>query len=99
MLAQILNAGSEAVELSTRITDVHAKRMTSAEGPHAVSRADFPADCIPLRNIVFFFQGWRVNMMCLEKSFYGRTYRAVRFFRPHFLLSRQPHAFYASYSW
>jgi acetylornithine/succinyldiaminopimelate/putrescine aminotransferase len=52
-----LNSGSEAVELSARLTDVHAKTMTSKGGPH---------------------EGWRTSMMCLEGSFYGRTYRPAR---------------------
>jgi hypothetical protein len=33
--ARCLNSGSEAVELSARLTDIHAKTMTSAGGPHA----------------------------------------------------------------
>jgi acetylornithine/succinyldiaminopimelate/putrescine aminotransferase len=53
----VMNSGSEAVELATRITDVHAKRMTAPGAPHA---------------------GWKTSMMCLEGSFYGRTYRPAR---------------------
>jgi 4-aminobutyrate aminotransferase-like enzyme len=52
-----LNSGSEAVELSARLTDTHAHSMTKAGGPHA---------------------GWRTTMMCLDGSFYGRTYRPAR---------------------
>lgn len=52
-----LNSGSEAVELSTRITDVVAKKATAAGGVHA---------------------GRKPRLMCLEGSFYGRTYRPAR---------------------
>lgn len=52
-----MNSGSEAVELSARLTDVHAKKMTEKGGVH---------------------EGWKVQMMVLDGSFYGRTYRPAR---------------------
>eukprot|EP00471_Norrisiella_sphaerica_P004775 CAMPEP_0184478474 /NCGR_PEP_ID=MMETSP0113_2-20130426/493_1 /TAXON_ID=91329 /ORGANISM="Norrisiella sphaerica, Strain BC52" /LENGTH=499 /DNA_ID=CAMNT_0026856279 /DNA_START=5 /DNA_END=1504 /DNA_ORIENTATION=+ len=52
-----MNSGSEAVEFSARVTDVHAKNMTSPGAPH---------------------EGRRVQMMCMQGGFYGRTYRPAR---------------------
>ena len=52
-----LNSGSEAVELSTRLTDIIAKKACAPGGVHA---------------------GRKPRLMCLEGSFYGRTYRPAR---------------------
>lgn len=52
-----MNSGSEAVELSARLTDTDAKLKTQKGGVH---------------------EGWRTVMMCVEGSFFGRTYRPAR---------------------
>jgi acetylornithine/succinyldiaminopimelate/putrescine aminotransferase len=52
-----MNSGSEAVELSARLTDTDAKLKTQQGGVHS---------------------GWRTQMMCIEGSFFGRTYRPAR---------------------
>eukprot|EP00466_Bigelowiella_natans_P018614 jgi/Bigna1/80456/fgenesh1_pg.71_\ len=52
-----MNSGSEAVEFSARVTDVHAKNMTAPGAPH---------------------EGRRIQMMCMQGGFYGRTYRPAR---------------------